>query len=33
MQLGGDVDEIAITLRVYADDLDPGWVTGLLGAT
>jgi hypothetical protein len=31
LQIGGDVAELAITLRVYADDLDPQWVTALLG--
>jgi len=30
VQVGGDVDEVVITLRVFADDLDPEWVTRLL---
>lgn len=31
LEIGGDLDEVAITLRVYADDLDPQWVSDLLG--
>ncbi len=31
VQVGGDVEEVVITLRVFADDLDPAWVTRVLG--
>jgi len=30
-EAGGDVDQINVALRVGADDLDPSWVTELIG--
>ena len=30
-EAGGDVDQINVGLRLQADDLDPDWVTRLLG--
>lgn len=30
-EAGGDVDQLNVSLRIGADDLDPSWVTDLLG--
>lgn len=30
-EAGGDIDQINVSLRIGADDLDPDWVTTLLG--
>ena len=32
-EAGGDIDRVNVSLRIGADDLDPGWVTSLLGRT